>query len=169
MAAAGAPSEAEVRMEAGDDLSFKPDVTVGDGDVFKGPGWTMDVIETPGHTSNHSLWAERRANAVFGRSHHGLVDDSYFAAGRRYGRLFQQSGKSTRYVFQRLSQPRPASNRRRHRFVFRPISITAKSAKRLFWRGSRRVIRASLKWFGRFTQMSTRAYIRRHAIRYSVT
>lgn len=67
--AAGAPSEAEVRMEAGDDLSFKPDVTVGDGDVFKGPGWTMDVIETPGHTSNHLCFGLREEQTLFSGDH----------------------------------------------------------------------------------------------------
>jgi glyoxylase-like metal-dependent hydrolase (beta-lactamase superfamily II) len=47
------PSESEVRMEAGDDLRFKPDITIRDGDIFMGPNWTIESIATPGHTSNH--------------------------------------------------------------------------------------------------------------------
>jgi glyoxylase-like metal-dependent hydrolase (beta-lactamase superfamily II) len=63
------PSESEVRMEAGDDTAFKPDVTVRDGDMFKGPGWTIEAITTPGHTSNHVCFALKEENALFSGDH----------------------------------------------------------------------------------------------------
>jgi glyoxylase-like metal-dependent hydrolase (beta-lactamase superfamily II) len=66
---AGSPTESEVRMEAGDDLRFKPDITVKDGDVFKGPNWTVEAITTPGHTSNHVCYALKEENALFSGDH----------------------------------------------------------------------------------------------------
>lgn len=52
-----------------DDLGFTPDVRVGDGDVLSGPGWTIDVIETPGHTINHLCFGLREENACFSGDH----------------------------------------------------------------------------------------------------
>jgi glyoxylase-like metal-dependent hydrolase (beta-lactamase superfamily II) len=52
-----------------DDLGFTPDVRVGDGDVLSGPGWTLDVIETPGHTANHLCFGLREENACFTGDH----------------------------------------------------------------------------------------------------
>ncbi len=63
------PTESEVRMEAGDDLSFKPDMTIGDGFTVSGPGWTVEAIETPGHTSNHLCFALHEENALFSGDH----------------------------------------------------------------------------------------------------
>jgi glyoxylase-like metal-dependent hydrolase (beta-lactamase superfamily II) len=63
------PSESEVRMEAGDDLRFKPDILVKDGDVFRGPDWTIEAIATPGHTSNHVCFALKEENALFAGDH----------------------------------------------------------------------------------------------------
>ena len=63
------PTESEVRMEAGDDLSFKPNVTIGDGWTCSGPGWTLEAIETPGHTSNHLCFALLEENAIFSGDH----------------------------------------------------------------------------------------------------
>ncbi len=63
------PTEAEVRMEAGDDLNFRPDVTIGDGWTCSGPGWTIEAIETPGHTSNHVCYGLREENALFSGDH----------------------------------------------------------------------------------------------------
>jgi glyoxylase-like metal-dependent hydrolase (beta-lactamase superfamily II) len=56
-------------MEAGDDLRFKPDITVKDGDVFRGPNWTVEAITTPGHTSNHVCYALKEENALFSGDH----------------------------------------------------------------------------------------------------
>lgn len=63
------PSGGEVRMEAGDDMSFKPDVQIEDGDVFTGPGWTLEALHTPGHTSNHVCFALKEENVLFSGDH----------------------------------------------------------------------------------------------------
>lgn len=63
------PTESEVRMEAGDDLGFKPDVEIEDGAVFEGPGWTIEAVFTPGHTSHHMAYALKEENALFPGDH----------------------------------------------------------------------------------------------------
>ncbi|XBQ14995.1 MAG: MBL fold metallo-hydrolase [Oceanicaulis sp.] len=64
-----APEGGEVRMEAGDDLSFRPDVEIEDGDVFTGPGWTLRALHTPGHTSNHVCYALEEERTLFSGDH----------------------------------------------------------------------------------------------------
>ncbi len=61
---AGAP-----RMEAGHDLSFHPDVSLCGGGEVSGPGWTMEAIPTPGHTSNHLCYALKEENCLFSGDH----------------------------------------------------------------------------------------------------
>ncbi len=56
-------------MEEGDDAVFRPDVTVQDGDVFTGPGWTLRALLTPGHASNHVCYALVEENACFTGDH----------------------------------------------------------------------------------------------------
>ncbi len=63
------PIGGEVRLEAGDDLSFKPDVEIRDGDMFHGDGWTFEAIHTPGHTSNHMCYALQEENVLFSGDH----------------------------------------------------------------------------------------------------
>ena len=63
------PEGGEVRLEAGDDLSFKPDVEIRCGDVIKGDGWTIEAIHTPGHTSNHMCFGLREENTLFSGDH----------------------------------------------------------------------------------------------------
>ncbi|MGF1462127.1 MAG: MBL fold metallo-hydrolase [Maricaulaceae bacterium] len=63
------PNGGEVRMEAGDDLGFRPDVEIADGDVFEGAGLTIEAIHTPGHTSNHMCFALHEENALFSGDH----------------------------------------------------------------------------------------------------
>ncbi|MBL8771603.1 MAG: MBL fold metallo-hydrolase [Phenylobacterium sp.] len=59
-----------VKMEAGHDLAFSPDVSLcGGGQVIEGAGWTMEAIATPGHTSNHICFALREENACFTGDH----------------------------------------------------------------------------------------------------
>lgn len=67
-AVATPPIEGEIRLEAGYDR-FEPDVTVDTGDVLTGPGWTIEAIHTPGHTSNHICYALREENALFSGDH----------------------------------------------------------------------------------------------------
>jgi glyoxylase-like metal-dependent hydrolase (beta-lactamase superfamily II) len=68
-AGAAIPTESEVRLEAGDDLRFAPDITIGDGHIFRGPDWTIEAITTPGHTSNHVCYALKEENALFSGDH----------------------------------------------------------------------------------------------------
>ena len=63
------PEGGEVRLEAGDDLSFMPDVEMRDGDVVKGKGWTLEALHTPGHTSNHLCFALLEENILFSGDH----------------------------------------------------------------------------------------------------
>lgn len=62
-------TEADVRMEAGDDTSFKPDIAVQDGERFAGASWTIEAVATPGHTSNHMAYALIEENALFPGDH----------------------------------------------------------------------------------------------------
>jgi glyoxylase-like metal-dependent hydrolase (beta-lactamase superfamily II) len=55
--------------EAGADLAFTPDVAVGDGDSFEGPGWRLSALHTPGHTSNHLCYALPQESALFTGDH----------------------------------------------------------------------------------------------------
>jgi len=59
----------ELRLEAGDDLTFKPDVEIRDGHIIKGDGWTIETIHTPGHTSNHLCFALHEENTLFSGDH----------------------------------------------------------------------------------------------------
>jgi glyoxylase-like metal-dependent hydrolase (beta-lactamase superfamily II) len=59
------PSGGGDRLEAGDDLAFRPDMALSDGQVFRGPGWSVEAVATPGHTSNHYAFALLEENALF--------------------------------------------------------------------------------------------------------
>jgi glyoxylase-like metal-dependent hydrolase (beta-lactamase superfamily II) len=60
------PSSAgSARLEAGDDLGFSPDVALRDGRVFRGPGWTIEAVATPGHTASHFAYGLIEENALF--------------------------------------------------------------------------------------------------------
>jgi glyoxylase-like metal-dependent hydrolase (beta-lactamase superfamily II) len=62
--------DSAVITEAGHDLDFSPDVDIcGGGAVFEGPGWTLEAIATPGHTSNHICFALKEENALFSGDH----------------------------------------------------------------------------------------------------
>jgi glyoxylase-like metal-dependent hydrolase (beta-lactamase superfamily II) len=59
-----------VKMEAGRDTTFQPDIDLcGGGAVIQGAGWTLDAIATPGHTSNHICFGLREENACFSGDH----------------------------------------------------------------------------------------------------
>ena len=60
--------EGAVKLEAGHH-DFVPDIEVADGAVFEGPGWTLEAIATPGHTSNHVCYALAEENALFTGDH----------------------------------------------------------------------------------------------------
>src|SRR5262249_12055115 len=48
---------------------FQPDHYLKDGDGLSGPGWTFDVLHTPGHISNHLCFALREERALFPGDH----------------------------------------------------------------------------------------------------
>ncbi|MCR5878786.1 MBL fold metallo-hydrolase [Phenylobacterium sp. J367] len=58
-----------VKMEAGHDADFQPDVSLCGGGEVSGPGWTLEAIPTPGHTSNHLCFALKEENALFSGDH----------------------------------------------------------------------------------------------------
>jgi glyoxylase-like metal-dependent hydrolase (beta-lactamase superfamily II) len=61
----GWPQPAE---EAGD-RGFAPDVTVRDGDILQGDGFTLECVFTPGHISNHMCYALKEESALFSGDH----------------------------------------------------------------------------------------------------
>ena len=59
----------ELRMEADHDLAFAPDVSVCPGGIIEGPGWTIQAVPTPGHTSNHICYVLKEEHALFTGDH----------------------------------------------------------------------------------------------------
>jgi glyoxylase-like metal-dependent hydrolase (beta-lactamase superfamily II) len=57
------------QVEEGADYDFKPDVVLKEGDTLSSPGWALEAIHTPGHTSNHLCFAWREAGALFSGDH----------------------------------------------------------------------------------------------------
>jgi glyoxylase-like metal-dependent hydrolase (beta-lactamase superfamily II) len=57
------------RLEASNDLDFRPDRQLVDGEVVAGAGWTIEAITTPGHTANHMAFALKEASVVFAGDH----------------------------------------------------------------------------------------------------
>lgn len=53
----------------GPDLDFVPDVTLSDGDVIEGPGWTIEAVWTPGHCSNHLCYGLAEEATLFTGDH----------------------------------------------------------------------------------------------------
>lgn len=64
-----AAGEVEVEVEEGGDRDFVPDIRLGDGDVVAGPGYTIEALHTPGHTSNHLCFAWREPGILFTGDH----------------------------------------------------------------------------------------------------
>jgi len=62
-------ADSTIKTEAGADIGFQPDISVCDGAVIAGKGWTIEAIPTPGHTSNHICFALKEENALFSGDH----------------------------------------------------------------------------------------------------
>jgi glyoxylase-like metal-dependent hydrolase (beta-lactamase superfamily II) len=60
---------AQAKPSLGGDQLFEPDVVLGDGDVVEGDGWTLDVVHTPGHASNHLCYALREEATLCSGDH----------------------------------------------------------------------------------------------------
>jgi len=59
----------EVQMDDDEDAGFRPHVTLADGEMLSGPGWTLETLATPGHASNHLCYALLEENALFSGDH----------------------------------------------------------------------------------------------------
>jgi len=57
------------RADAAFDPDYRPDRILEDGDTVSGPGWTLEAMATPGHTSNHLCFALRETKALFSGDH----------------------------------------------------------------------------------------------------
>ncbi len=77
-AATGAPivgcaalpgAEEELRSDESFDIHYRPDRVLEDGESLAGPGWMLEAVATPGHTSNHLCFALRESGALFSGDH----------------------------------------------------------------------------------------------------
>ncbi|HEX9238818.1 MAG TPA: MBL fold metallo-hydrolase [Xanthobacteraceae bacterium] len=57
------------RLDASIDLDFRPDITLADGEIVNGKGWTLQAVATPGHTANHMAYAFKEADLLFAGDH----------------------------------------------------------------------------------------------------
>jgi len=64
-----AESHASGALDEADDDGFTPDHVVIDGERLHGDGWTLGVVATPGHASNHLAFALAEENALFCGDH----------------------------------------------------------------------------------------------------
>jgi glyoxylase-like metal-dependent hydrolase (beta-lactamase superfamily II) len=51
------------------DFGYAPDQVMVEGDRVTGPGWTLEAVATPGHTSNHLCFALPEEKAFFSGDH----------------------------------------------------------------------------------------------------
>ncbi|MBY5719289.1 MBL fold metallo-hydrolase [Rhizobium leguminosarum] len=51
------------------DLSFVPDIAIGDGETIAGDGWSLSAVLTPGHTANHVAFALKGRDILFSGDH----------------------------------------------------------------------------------------------------
>jgi glyoxylase-like metal-dependent hydrolase (beta-lactamase superfamily II) len=61
--------ERGVRVEAGGDFDFVPDVRLRHGDVVEGAGWSLECVHTPGHCSNHLCYCLREETTLLTGDH----------------------------------------------------------------------------------------------------
>ncbi|MCH8684738.1 MBL fold metallo-hydrolase [Pedomonas mirosovicensis] len=51
------------------DWDYVPDTIMAEGDAISGPGWTLEALETPGHTSTHLCFALPEEKVLFTGDH----------------------------------------------------------------------------------------------------
>jgi glyoxylase-like metal-dependent hydrolase (beta-lactamase superfamily II) len=61
--------EEGVQSDESFDPHYRPDRVLGDGETVSGPGWTLEAVATPGHTSNHVCFALNGTGALFSGDH----------------------------------------------------------------------------------------------------
>jgi len=57
------------RADSAFDATYAPDRVLADGERISGPGWTLEAVATPGHTSNHLCYALLESGALFTGDH----------------------------------------------------------------------------------------------------
>jgi len=57
------------RMEAANDMDFRPDHAMADGEVVSGDGFAIEAVATPGHTANHMAFALKGTDVLFSGDH----------------------------------------------------------------------------------------------------
>src|SRR5262249_29314622 len=57
------------RMEASNDIDFRPDHALADGEVVSGDGFAIEAVATPGHTANHMAFALKGTEVLFSGDH----------------------------------------------------------------------------------------------------
>jgi len=57
------------RSDAAFDSDYRPDRVLADSETVSRPGWTLEAVATPGHTSNHLCFALRESKALFSGDH----------------------------------------------------------------------------------------------------
>lgn len=57
------------RSDAAFDPDYMPDRILADGEMVAAPGWTLEAVHTPGHTSNHLCLALPEERALFTGDH----------------------------------------------------------------------------------------------------
>ena len=57
------------RADSAFDASYAPDRVLTDGERLSGPGWTIEAVATPGHTSNHLCYSLVESGALFTGDH----------------------------------------------------------------------------------------------------
>jgi glyoxylase-like metal-dependent hydrolase (beta-lactamase superfamily II) len=57
------------RLDASNDIEFRPDHALADGEIVSGSGWSLEAVATPGHTANHMAFACKEANVLFSGDH----------------------------------------------------------------------------------------------------
>jgi glyoxylase-like metal-dependent hydrolase (beta-lactamase superfamily II) len=56
-------------MEASNDMDFRPDHALADGDIVSGNGFALEAVTTPGHTANHMAFALKGTDILFSGDH----------------------------------------------------------------------------------------------------
>ena len=56
-------------MEAANDMDFRPDHAIADGEVVSGDGFALEGVTTPGHTANHMAFALKGTDILLSGDH----------------------------------------------------------------------------------------------------
>lgn len=68
-AALPASDEGLLRLDEEEDAAFAPDIILHGGEKIEGDGWTIEVMATPGHASNHICFVLDEENGLFSGDH----------------------------------------------------------------------------------------------------